>query len=237
MAGKQIPEMNYLMSLVERKYRKAVKTSTDFYTLAADIESKTKERVSPSTLKRMWGYVNMTPIPRQTTLDVLARYIGKDDYKTFCDDLKHTEAFHSRFFTADFINANDLKPEAGIEIGWSPDRMVTLKYLGDCQFEVTGSLNSKLAPGDRFVVANFIKGFPLYISRILRNGEYTPAYIAGRQGGSEAPTSRQKADSRAESMTHSLASLAGCRYPFRNGHRHRPGDPHVLRNLTLPREK
>lgn len=35
MAGKQIPEMNYLMSLVERKYRKAVKTSTDFYTLAA----------------------------------------------------------------------------------------------------------------------------------------------------------------------------------------------------------
>ena len=140
MAGKQIPEMNYLMSLVERKYRKAVKTSTDFYTLAADIESKTKERVSPSTLKRMWGYVNMTPIPRQTTLDVLARYIGKDDYKTFCDDLKHTEAFHSRFFTADFINANDLKPEAGIEIGWSPDRMVTLKYLGDCQFEVTGSL-------------------------------------------------------------------------------------------------
>lgn len=61
MAGKQIPEMNYLMSLVERKYRKAVKTSTDFYTLAADIESKTKERVSPSTLKRMWGYVNMTP--------------------------------------------------------------------------------------------------------------------------------------------------------------------------------
>ena len=183
MAGKQIPEMNYLMSLVERKYRKAVKTSTDFYTLAADIESKTKERVSPSTLKRMWGYVNMTPIPRQTTLDVLARYIGKDDYKTFCDDLKHTEAFHSRFFTADFINANDLKPEAGIEIGWSPDRMVTLKYLGDCQFEVTGSLNSKLAPGDRFVVANFIKGFPLYISRILRNGEYPPAYIAGRQGG------------------------------------------------------
>ena len=34
MAGKQIPEMNYLMSLVERKYRKAVKTSTDFSTPA-----------------------------------------------------------------------------------------------------------------------------------------------------------------------------------------------------------
>ena len=33
------------------------------------------------------------------------------------------------------------------------------------------------------VVAAIIKGFPLYISRILRNGEYTPAYIAGRQGG------------------------------------------------------
>lgn len=131
----------------------------------------------------MWGYVNMTPVPRQATLDVLAKYIGKKDYRTFCEDLKHSETFQSRFFTADFINSCDLAPEARIEIGWNPDRKVTLRYIGDGLFEVESTHNSKLLPGDRFEAANFIKGYPLYISRILRNGEYTPSYIAGRQGG------------------------------------------------------
>ena len=183
MAERQIPEMNYLMSLVEKKFRKSVKTSTDFYSLAQEIESETSESVSVSTLKRMWGYVNMTPTPRQTTLDVLSKYIGKKDYKTFCEDLKHSEAFQSRFFTADFINSCDLAPDSRLEIGWDPGRKVTLRYMGDGQFEVESTCNSKLMPGDRFEAANFIKGYPLYISRILRNGEYTPSYIAGRQGG------------------------------------------------------
>ncbi len=183
MADRQIPEINYLMSLVERKFRKSVETSTDFYSLAQEIESETRESVSASTLKRMWGYVNMTPTPRQTTLDVLSKYIGKKDYKAFCENLKNSEAFQSRFFTADFINVCDLSPEARLEIGWDPDRKVTLRYMGDSQFEVESACNSKLLPGDRFEAANFIKGYPLYISRILRNGEYTPSYIAGRKGG------------------------------------------------------
>src|SRR5574344_684364 len=102
--SRQIPEINYLMSLVEKRFCKSVMTSTDFYSLAQEIESETHERISASTLKRMWGYVNMTPLPRQTTLDVLAKYIGSTDYKTFCESIKNSTAFQSRFFTANFIN-------------------------------------------------------------------------------------------------------------------------------------
>lgn len=58
--SRQIPEINYLMSLVEKRFCKSVMTSTDFYSLAQEIESETHERISASTLKRMWGYVNMT---------------------------------------------------------------------------------------------------------------------------------------------------------------------------------
>lgn len=53
MADRQIPEMNYLMSLVEKKFHKDVKTSTDFYSLAQEIETETGNSVSASTLKRM----------------------------------------------------------------------------------------------------------------------------------------------------------------------------------------
>lgn len=183
MADRQIPEINYLMSLVEKKFRKSVKTSTDFNALANEIECETSETVSASTLKRIWGYVNMNPMPRQNTLNILARYIGKGDYKSFCDDLKTSAAYHSMFFTADFIRSCDLNPEECIEIGWNPDRIVTLKHLGDSHFEVISSKNSKLESGDRFTASNFIKGSPLYISQIQRGSEFTSSYIAGRQGG------------------------------------------------------
>ena len=172
------------MSLVDRKFHKSVKTSTDFRSLSLEIEDATNERISASTLKRIWGYVNMTPNPRQTTLDVLAKYIGKKDYKSFSEELKHSDAFQSRFFTADFINSSDLKEDACVEIGWNPDRLVVLKHLGDCMFEVVSSCNSKLHSGDRFEVANFIKGYPLYISQILRDGEYTPSYALAAKEGS-----------------------------------------------------
>lgn len=183
MADRLITEMNYLMSLVERKFHKNIETSTDFHSLSLEIEDETNERISASTLKRIWGYVNMAPTPRPATLDILAKYISHKDYKTFCDNLRNSKALQSMFFTADFINTGGLEPDARIEIGWDPDRIVTLRHLGDGFFEVESSQNSKLEAGDRFEAAAFIKGSPLYISRILRNGEYTPSYIAGRQGG------------------------------------------------------
>lgn len=116
MDGKQIPEMNYLMSHVEKKLRKNVKTSTDFIALAGEIENETGA-LSASTLKRIWGYVNMNPVPRESTLDVLVRYIGKNNYKSFCEELKNSKAFNSEFFTADFINSRDLKSDDYVEIG------------------------------------------------------------------------------------------------------------------------
>ncbi len=183
MSYRQIPEINYLMSLVEKKFRKGIKTSTDFYTLATEIECQTECNISASTLKRLWGYVNMTPSPRRGTLDILSKYIGKKDFKSFCEEIKTSGACHSMFFSADFINTRDLEPDNLIEIGWAPNRVVTLKYLNDNLFEVTASCNSQLAAGDRFEALNFIKGSPLYISRILRDGEYTSPYIAGRQSG------------------------------------------------------
>ena len=183
MTGFQIPEINYLMSLAEKKFRKSIETSTDFTSLATEIEEKTKERISSSTLKRIWGYVNMTSIPRQSTLDILARYIGHRNYKTFCDDLKNSSAIRSMFFSSEFINASDLTPESIVEIGWNPNRIVTLKYLGDNKFEVKSSINSKLREGDRFETSSFIKGSPLYLARIIRGDECTLPYMAGKQGG------------------------------------------------------
>ncbi len=53
MADRYIPETNYLMTLVEKEFHKAVKATSDFDNLAFEIEDKTVEHISVSTLKRI----------------------------------------------------------------------------------------------------------------------------------------------------------------------------------------
>ena len=70
-----------------------------------------------------------------------------------------------------------------MRIGWAPDRMLTLRYLGDEEYEVLESINSKILAGDRFSQTSFLMGYPLFITSILRGEETTPSFIAGMQGG------------------------------------------------------
>lgn len=179
----EIPEIVFLLSLVQKKYGRRIATTTDFESLSVVIEHETGEILSSSTLKRLWGYVSSHPTPRKETLDILCRYIGYRDFKTFCEDLLTNDTFSSNFLTVEAVYCSDLKPDAEVLIGWNPNRLVKLKYLGDSIFEVVSSQNSKLLEGDRFERPYFISGHPLFLPRILRSGEYTPAYIAGNDGG------------------------------------------------------
>lgn len=181
--SKQIPELNYLLSEVEKRYGRRLTTSTDFEALSVVIEHEINEMLSASTLKRLWGYVSSNPVPRISTLDILCRYIGKRDFLTFCENIKKSPEFESSFFTAKFVSSSDLQEGCTVEIGWNPNRVVRLQYLGGSKFKVLSSLNSQLKADDEFEVSSFILGYPLYISRIFRDGEYTPSYIAGSNDG------------------------------------------------------
>lgn len=180
---RDMPELAYLLDEVEQKYGRRIATTTDFESLSVVIEHQIGEMLSSSTLKRLWGYVSLNPTPRIATLDILSRYIGHKNFKAFCESLKESKAFVSTFFTSKYQTVSELTPGVMVTIGWAPNRVVNLNYLGEFQFEVLSSENSQLLPGDRFELSEIIVGYPLYISRILRDGEYTPSYVAGRQRG------------------------------------------------------
>lgn len=181
--NRDMPELAYLLTEVENRYGGRIATTTDFESLSVVIEHQTGEMVSSSTLKRLWGYVSLNPTPRIATLDVLSRYLGHKDFKRFCEYLKETQAFDSDFFTAQCLVVADLDPGTEVTVGWLPDRLVTLRYNGEYRFDVISSDNSQLKVGDSFELTEIIAGYPLYISRILRDGVYTPSFVAGRQGG------------------------------------------------------
>ena len=175
--------MNYLLDLVEKHYGRKLSTTTDFESLSVIIEKTTGDLLSSSTLKRLYGYVSLNTVPRKATLDILSRFIGYRDYETFCVSLRNDPQFTSTFFSAKTVITSELKAGDKLRIGWPPDRIVTLNYLGNELFEVEVSVNASLLKGDRFRQVSFMKGYPLYLSRILRDGEYTPAYVAGMNNG------------------------------------------------------
>lgn len=177
------PELTELLRLVEQRYRKTLRTTTDFDEFSLYLKTNMNEVISTSTLKRLWGYVNDLHTPRVHTLDVLARYLGYDNYAAFCLWLKTSTAYNSSFFSARQLLSSELNPGAELEIGWAPNRLIRLRYEGDGCYVVVKSEQSKLQLEDRFVSSSFLLGQPLSLPYILRNGERTSPFIAGRNGG------------------------------------------------------
>lgn len=147
------------------------------------LKNKYNANVSTSTLKRLYDYVGDEHKPRMTTLNALSRYIGHPDFSGFVAWLKTSPCYNSSFFNADQLMSSDLRCGDEVEIGWSPNRMVRLEYLGNSRYTVIESRNSKMLFGNIFVTGCFIAGQPLYLPFLERDGERTPPFVAGRNGG------------------------------------------------------
>ena len=173
------PDYSFLRQEVERKWGRRLATSADFAALAEAMD----ESISVSTLKRFWGNVGDNPDPRTSTLDSLSRYSGYLNFKAFRDHLKDSGKLPSSYFQAEVVEAFSLAKGEIIMIGWRPDREVLLSYEGDSIFRVLESRNSSLRKDDRFEASTIMKGYPLAISGIFRNGLKTDPYVAGLDGG------------------------------------------------------
>ena len=68
---------------VEKKAGRRMMTPKDFDFLSESIFEEIHTRISPSTLKRIWGYLQNDNTPRSTSLNILANYVGYDDWDSF----------------------------------------------------------------------------------------------------------------------------------------------------------
>ena len=71
---------------VEGAIERKMKTPKDFDFLSECILEKYHERISPTTLKRIWGYLSESTTPRKSTLDILSQLVGYDNWKDFCEN-------------------------------------------------------------------------------------------------------------------------------------------------------
>jgi len=73
-----------LRKTVEKTLDREMRTPKDFTFLADSIFEKLHETVSPTTLKRMWGYLSEPVTPRLSTLDILSQFVGYSSWNDFC---------------------------------------------------------------------------------------------------------------------------------------------------------
>ena len=169
---------------VERVVGHELRQARDFEELSECILKGTRERLSPTTLKRLWGYLKREEVQtRPHTLDVLARFVGFKSYADFCENVARQEEEQSGVKATERVTANELKRGQRLVIRWRPDRRIVVKHQGDGHFIVEMSENSKLNVGDTFTCHLMLQHEPLYLDQLVHDGMPPTAYVAGERNG------------------------------------------------------
>ena len=179
-----IPQIYVLRQRVEHKAGFPLDTHGDFLTLSAKIEACLREHMSESTLERIWGYsTRHYDTVSSRSLNVLSRFIGFHSWEEFCNSLSSGNP-GSELFNGDSIDVAELESGARIRLGWAPDRVCIVRYLGNFQFIAEVTENSTMQPGDTFCCRQFQKNRAAHLDNFYKAGtEKRYTYIIGKNTG------------------------------------------------------
>ena len=158
------------------------KSPADFYTIMSFIESRTKESVGLTTVKRFWQYGGLISKPRQSTLNVMAQAIGYRGYDDFCEHYGDCSP-SSNIVLGKGVKSADMKPGERLMLRWNPGREIEVEYLGNCTFRIVRSEGSKLQANDTFQAAYFALGHAAMLANVIHGDSSWPLYEIGQQGG------------------------------------------------------
>jgi len=136
----------------------------------------------------VWGYstrgYNTVSL---RTLDVLSRYAEGCDWQEVCEKLASECGCESELFNTEHIHTNNLDVGDRLQIGWLPDRLCTVRYLGDNRFVAEECHNSKMQMGDTFSCLQFSLGKEVILSDFNSFAATSPiphqTYSIGRHNG------------------------------------------------------
>lgn len=170
-----------ILDKILAKYGKERIYSSDCLPLAQKIG------VSETTVKRMFGLVGADSpernrTPHTSTMDILAKWLGYGNYDVLLRDIGESGC-SSEFTTIESINASTLHTGTRIKVTYEPSREIVMAYLGDNEFLITESKNSKIVKGDRIRLTTLVLGQELLVSEVIRDGKSLGAYRGAKDGG------------------------------------------------------
>lgn len=167
----------------EQMFGRQMATPKDFSKLAENIFNRIHVQVSPTTLKRIWGYLDEPVATRVSTLNILSQFLGYSSWDSFCENAKGSLEPQSNFIINKMVSTETIPPHAHIRLTWAPGRVCEIVHEGSGLFSVVRSERTKLLAGDTFECRLFIEKEPLYLYNLIHQGQKIPAYVAGKQEG------------------------------------------------------
>lgn len=177
-----------LRSEVENVVNRRIVSPADFDFLSQAILKSVRQPISPTTLKRIWGYVKdvgSTYTPERFTLCILSAFVGYRDIEDFMDNFNSEDtSVQSVNYFGETVKANEIAANAFVELCWPPDRICVLNHKSGNEFDVVQSVNAKLRSGDVVEFSSLTQNAPAYFNKVLRQGSGIPhTYVAGTRTG------------------------------------------------------
>lgn len=172
-----------LIGRLEKIVGRALSTSADYQYMSDCIATRIGEYISPTTIKRINGYLSEPVKARRSTLNILSRVVGYEGYDDFCANAMVSEC-DSDPARGNWLDVSELTRGDRVELTWFPDRRCLICFLGEDLWEVVDSEATRLRAGQRFRCRHIIAGEPLQI--LLEPSALTPrmvGYVCGRQHG------------------------------------------------------
>lgn len=154
----------------------------DFAWLSQQVAERTRQRVSESTLRRFWGYVNEGVKASTFTKDVLAQYLGYRDFAQF-SEMQGGGRSQSQVVLGDKICCDNLYEGQMLRLSWLPNRVCTVRHEGSGRFTVVDSKNTRLTAGDTFECHLLIAHEPAYLDKWIHEGCQPATYVIGKKDG------------------------------------------------------
>ena len=180
---KNSSEVFELRKDLERSLGKKLKTPADFEFCVGAIWERLHQNISPTTLKRMWGYIEGADTTRLSTLNLLSHYLGYSDWDGFRRHLEENSESQSNEMINPTLLSSSLHNGERVEIQWQPNRHCVLEYLGENSFVVIESEHSKLQKGNTFECLSFYLHHPLYIDNLVQGDNAPVSFVVGKRDG------------------------------------------------------
>lgn len=175
-------KIELLKKKTELAFGRQLKTPKDFEQASQSVFEHTGVLLSATTFKRIWNYINEPVTPRTSTLDILARYVGRSDWGHFCRD-EEPETESGLVYARGIDVSRELKRGDRLVLMWQPNRVCHVRYQGDGSFIIEQAEGTKLQVGSTFTCHAIVSGEPLYLLGLTAPGHAPGTYVCGRTHG------------------------------------------------------
>jgi hypothetical protein len=166
---------------IEEKFGKPIRYAKDCEVLSTSVFAFTGERISCSTIKRLFGIIEADNEPRLYTLDVMAKYLGYINYDQLLSEFNPNRMLQSQ--DIETMQVSDLNFGDVIQFKYSPNTFVSVSYTEEAMFIVLESNDSKVQKNDVLVFNKLGRHMPLFTSWKSSQSHLVKNIVLGKISG------------------------------------------------------